>query len=135
PTTNWHDLENHLTNTIPEHLQHIAEGKLRLGLSTYGLRVRHPEINATGLPLNKIIKAEGRPVRIVPNKSTALNSAQVLHNQLTGPTGWELIFVRKDNHTILAQTVAEQDIEAYAARHQKRPMRDAKVGMLPPKLA
>lgn len=34
-----------------------------------------------------------------------------------------------------AVTVHEQDIEAYAARDQARPMRDAKVGMLPPKLA
>jgi tRNA (guanine10-N2)-dimethyltransferase len=32
-------------------------------------------------------------------------------------------------------TVHEQDIEAYTARDQARPKRDAQVGMLPPKLA
>jgi tRNA G10 N-methylase Trm11 len=35
----------------------------------------------------------------------------------------------------LAQTIFVQDIEAYAARDQARPARDARVGMLPPKLA
>lgn len=134
-TTNWQDIESYLTKTIPTHLQYVPEGKLRLGLSTYGLKVRPQEISATALRLKKLIKAEGRSVRIIPNKSAALNSAQVLHNQLTGPTGWELVLVRNSQQTVLAQTVAEQDIEAYAARDQNRPARDAKVGMLPPKLA
>ncbi len=35
----------------------------------------------------------------------------------------------------LAQTTSVQDIDAYAARDQARPARDARVGMLPPKLA
>src|SRR6185503_11866116 len=36
---------------------------------------------------------------------------------------------------LLAQTLFVQDIEAYGARDQARPARDARVGMLPPKLA
>lgn len=135
PYTNWRDIESYLMQTIAEHLQHVPEGKFKLGLSTYGLRARPSEINASALRLKKLIKAEGRSVRVVPNKSPALNSAQVLHNGLTTPTGWELVFYRSGQKTILAQTVAEQDIEAYAGRDQNRPMRDAKVGMLPPKLA
>jgi tRNA (guanine10-N2)-dimethyltransferase len=74
-------------------------------------------------------------VRLVPNKEPELNSAQVLHNQLTGPTGWELVFIRSGEQTIVAQTVKVQDIEAYTRRDRQRPKRDAKVGMLPPKLA
>lgn len=134
-STDWQAVEDHLGNTILEHLEYMPEGKFRLGLSAYGLRVRAQEINASALRLKKIIKAEGRSVRVVPNKQTALNSAQVLHNQLTSPTGWELIAVRFGQKTILAQTIAEQDIEAYADRDQNRPKRDARVGMLPPKLA
>ncbi len=134
-TLEWSKIEEYLNKTIPEHLQYVPDGKLTLGLSIYGLRVGPREIGATALRLKKMIKASGRGVRIVPNKSAALNSAQVLHNGLTTPNGWELVFVRWDNKTILAQTVAEQDIEAYARRDQNRPMRDARVGMLPPKLA
>jgi tRNA G10 N-methylase Trm11 len=135
-STKWRDIELYLSKSIPEHLSYLpVDGKLKLGLSAYDLRVRAQDINITGLRLKKIIKAKGRSVRVVPNKSSALNSAQVLHNQLTGELGWELIAVRDGDDTILAQTIAEQDIEAYAKRDQNRPMRDAKVGMLPPKLA
>jgi SAM-dependent methyltransferase len=134
--TDWPTLEQHLEDDILSFIKHIPEeGKLRLGLSTYGLRASTPDINKTGLKLKKVIKITGRSVRVVPNKFPELNSAQILHNQLTGPTGCELVLFRDGTKTILARTAFEQDIEAYAARDQNRPMRDAKVGMLPPKLA
>lgn len=135
PSTYWRDIEKYLLNTIPKHLDDIPEGKFKLGISSYGLRVRASDINTTGLRLKKLIKAAGRSVRVVPNKSSALNSAQVLHNGLTTETGWELVCYRTGNKTLLCQTYAEQDITSYAARDQNRPKRDAKVGMLPPKLA
>ncbi|MFZ1324152.1 MAG: methyltransferase domain-containing protein [Candidatus Saccharimonadales bacterium] len=133
--TEWSKIEKYLSEMIPDHLQYVPEGKFKLGLSAFGLKVRADVINATGLRLKKVIKASGRSVRIVPNKSTVLNSAQVLHNQLASATGWELVLVRDGGRTILALTVNEQDIDAYARRDQIRPRRDAKVGMLPPKLA
>lgn len=135
PTTSWHDIESYLTGAILTYIESTQNGKLKLGLSVYGLRVRAGDINATGLQLKKIIKASGRSVRVVPNKSAELNSAQVLHNQLTSPAGIEIVIARDGNKTIIARTIREQDIEAYAKRDQARPMRDAKVGMLPPKLA
>lgn len=134
-TTQWTEIEKYLAETIPAHLQYVPDGKFRLGLSVYGLSVSVTKLNTSGLTLKKVIKAAGRSVRIVPNKEPELNSAQVLHNQLTGPTGWELLLIKDGNQTVLAQTVAIQDIEAYAARDQARPKRDARVGMLPPKLA
>ncbi len=134
-TTDGRQIEKYLVKTIPEHLVHVPEGKFRFGVSVYGIDVNPDVINGMNLRLKKVIKATGRSVRVVPNKSSTLNSAQVLHNQLIGPTGWELVLIRHGNQTILAQTIAEQDIDAYAARDQERPARDAFVGMLPPKLA
>lgn len=90
---------------------------------------------STGLKFKKVIQKRGRSVRVVPNVEQALNAAQVLHNKLNGPLGWELVFVKSGNKTLLAQTIAVQDIEAYGQRDHGRPKRDAKVGMLPPKLA
>lgn len=134
-TTDWDALHAWLKQTVPEHLQYLPEGKLQLGLSTYGLAVSVSRINASGLELKKVIRAAGRSVRLIPNKTPELNSAQVLHNKLTGSLGWELLLIRDGGRTHVAQTVAVQDIEAYAARDQARPHRDARVGMLPPKLA
>lgn len=135
PTTDWGKLTEYVNKTMPEHLGYLPEGKLKFGLSAYGLKVDAATINRSGLWLKKTIKKAGRSVRIVPNNEPALGSAQVIHNQLTSPLGMELLFIRSGDKTILAQTVAEQDIAAYAARDQGRPMRDARVGMLPPKLA
>jgi len=135
PSTSWSDLEAYLVKAIPEHLQYVPDGKFKLGLSAYGIKASPKTIQTSALKLKKIIKAEGRSVRIIPNKTPALNSAQVLHNQLTTETGWELVFYRDGDKTILALTKAEQNIDKYAKRDQNRPYRDAKVGMLPPKLA
>lgn len=135
PSTNWRDVETYLSRSIPKSLQGLPDGKLKLGLSAYGLRASASDLNATGLRLKRAIKDMGHSVRVVPNKTPVLNSAQVLHNQLTGALGVEIVAYRNGSKTLIAQTVAEQDIESYARRDQNRPMRDAKVGMLPPKLA
>jgi tRNA G10 N-methylase Trm11 len=134
-TSRWDDLVKYLVEKIPEHLQYVPEGKFTLGLSVYGVKVNPSRINRSGLEIKKVIKKTGRSVRVVPNKSPALNSAQVLHNKLTNKGGWELIFIANGQKTLLAQTLFVQDIEAYGARDQARPARDARIGMLPPKLA
>lgn len=134
-STKWHDIEKHLSKIVSEHLRTLPEGKFRFGISVYGLEMRVEAINASTLRLKKIVKAAGRSGRAVPNKALALNSAQVIHNQLTSPIGAEFVIARHGHKTIIARTLAEQDIDAYAARDQARPARDAFVGMLPPKLA
>lgn len=135
PYTDWNKLEQYLIAAAPLFLQYLPEGKLHIGVSVYGLRVSAKQINASALKVKKVIREAGKSVRIVPNNAQELNAAQVLHNKLTSPNGWELVLVRDGNQTHLAQTTAIQDIDAYAARDQARPKRDAKVGMLPPKLA
>ena len=133
--TEFSKLIDYVNKTLPNHLQYIPEGKIKFGISTFGIKTSVNDINRATLRIKKTIKAAGRSARVMPNTELALNSAQVRHNQLTSAVGMELIFVRNGNTTILAQTAAEQDIDAYAARDQGRPKRDARVGMLPPKLA
>lgn len=134
-TTKWDKIQKFLEETVPSHLSYLPEGKLRLGLSAYDLDVSPKRMQATGLNLKKVIRSSNRSVRYVPNVDQALNAAQVLYNQLTQKLGWELLFVRDGDKTIVAQSIAVQDIDAYRRRDQERPLRDARVGMLPPKLA
>jgi SAM-dependent methyltransferase len=133
--TSWPRLLDYLTKTVPEHLEFLPEGKFTLGVSLYGLDTLPARLNKDLLKVKKVIKQAGRSVRIVPNKQPHLNSAQVLHNKLTSRGAWELVFIKNGSKTILAQTMFVQDIDAYAGRDQARPKRDAKIGMLPPKLA
>lgn len=131
----WPQIVKYISSALPQILNNLPEGKIRLGISVYGLPVKSSTINKTALDLKKLIKRQGKSVRVVPNTNPELNTAQVIHNQLTGPTGIELLLIRHGQKTLLARTVKVQNIQAYAARDQARPKRDARVGMLPPKLA
>lgn len=134
-TSDWNKLSLELKKTVMDILKEAPERKITLGISTYGLTTNVHQINSTALSLKKTIKQSGRPARIVPNKETSLNTAQVLHNKLAMRDGIELLIVRDGAHTIIARTTWVQNIEAYRQRDQERPMRDARIGMLPPKLA
>lgn len=131
----WHAVEKFLIRECPKHAEMVPEGKMTIGLSAYGYKVSPAQVQATALSVKKAIKKSGRPVRIVPNKETELSTAQVLHNGLTSDTGWELFVIKANDRSYLVQTAWAQDIESYTVRDRERPKRDARVGMLPPKLA
>lgn len=132
----WSQLLAEISRALPNLLKELpAEGKVKLGISAIDIPVGAKQLFAAGLSLKKVCKQNGRSVRLVPNNEPELNTAQVLHNQLTGELGIELLIVQDNRQTWLAQTISIQDIEAYSKRDQGRPKRDARVGMLPPKLA
>ena len=135
PTANWIDLQRYLLDNVPKHIKQLEPGKFTLGLSVYNFNTKPQVINALLLDIKQAVKKSGRPIRVTSNKAPALSSAQVLHNRLIFRGAWELLLVKDGDQTILAQTLFIQDIAAYAARDQARPKRDARVGMLPPKLA
>lgn len=134
-TIDWQKIENFLIKVSPTHSQAMPEGKMQLGLSSYGYNVGFKDVAKTAIRLKQVIRKTGRSVRVIPNNEPALNSAQVIHNRLTQSHGWELVIIKDGASTIIAQTVKVQDINAYTLRDRNRPYRDAKVGMLPPKLA
>ena len=135
-TIKWADVARYIAEQLPSYLDYVpSEGKCKLGLSVFGLPVSPGQLFATGLTLKKVCKKAGHSARVVPGEALELSSAQVLHNQLTSELGFEFLCIRYNNKTYLAQTIAVQDITAYARRDQGRPKRDARVGMLPPKLA
>lgn len=113
------------------------EGKLTLGISAYGFDVSPREVQKTGIILKQKLKNSGVSVRLIPNDEPALSSAASHHNKLgLANNKKELIVVRsRSGKIIIAESVGAQNITAYALRDQKRPKRDAFVGMLPPKLA
>ncbi|CAN5615147.1 TRM11 family methyltransferase [soil metagenome] len=137
PSDHWEDVEKYLLMTLPLQLEQLNPGKIKLGFSVHGMHdVSSKMLQQTTLRIKKQLVKNGKSIRIVPNKAPTLSTAQVLHNKLTGPMGFELI-ISKDGEGVVhfGQTIASQDIDAYANRDQARPKRDAKVGMLPPKLA
>ncbi len=138
-----HQFKNANETTVFEYLHQnldiifgdLTDGKIKLGFSVYGFDIKREKLLKHTLTLKKAIKKAGRSVRIVENKSATLSSAQVLYNKLTDDLSREFLIIKNNSDVILAQTTAVQDIDAYGKRDFGRPKRDARVGMLPPKLA
>ncbi len=135
PKANLSGLHVQLEKMVMQRAQAISEGKIQLGISAYGIKTNTKQLTAIGLNLKKSLRKADYSVRLVQNQEVELSSAQVLHNHLAGERGIELLLIRHESSIIVGQTVAVQDITAYAKRDQERPKRDAFVGMLPPKLA
>ena len=106
-------------------------GKIVLGVSDFSKRTNPYLAQKEALRWKRILGKAGRNVRVVPNKTAVLSSATSWHNRLFTDTHIELL----KNGNRYYRVVMVQDIDAYAKRDQARPARDAKVGMLPPKLA
>ena len=121
-------------NVSPEKylLDFNFDGKYIIGVSDYSRGASAKKSQMLALKIKRILKKEGKSVRVLDNKLADLSTATVFHNQLGEKPGhFELI---KYNNTWYVG-IGVQNINAYRNRDQNRPARDAKNGMLPPKLA
>ncbi|MBQ3474000.1 methyltransferase domain-containing protein [Candidatus Saccharibacteria bacterium] len=116
-----------------EYLAGLPEGKITLGVSDYSKKASKKTATIEALKLKKILVRHGRSVRVVENKDAVLSTATSLHNGLSGKNERKIELIKVEDEWY--KVIGVQDIEAYAKRDQARPARDAKVGMLPPKLA
>lgn len=121
---------------LPEIIASLpVEGKVKLGLSVYGFTISPYDLNGEALRLKKVVRSLNHSVRVVPNESPALSSAQTYHNKLADELGIEILIVNAGDNVLIGRVTAVQDIDSYRIRDRERPKRDAFVGMLPPKLA
>ena len=116
-----------------EFLQDLPGGKLTIGISDYSKKASKKTAQIEALKLKKILVRHERSVRAVENKDAVLSTATSLHNGLSGKNERKVELIKADDEWY--RVIFVQDIDAYAKRDQARPARDAKVGMLPPKLA
>ena len=117
---------------IIKYLETLPEGKITLGLSSFERGANFRKVQGEALKIKKILQRKGRSVRVLENKTAVLSTATSHHNQLAEKKNHvEIILTEFGNYKL----VGVQNITEYAKRDQARPARDAKVGMLPPKLA
>lgn len=106
--------------------------KFVIGVSDFSKGSSARKAQGEALHIKRAMKKAGFSVRVLPNKDAVLSSATVFHNQLGEKPG-HFEFIKYGNNWFVGLGV--QNIKAYAERDQARPARDAKNGMLPPKLA
>ena len=142
-TTEFTDNINRLGGTLKlaielgqkpiDYLSKLPDGKITIGVSDYSKKASRRTALEEALKLKKILVRHGRSVRVVESKDAVLATATSLHNGLSGKNERKVELVKVNDEWF--RVIGVQDIDAYARRDQARPARDAKVGMLPPKLA
>lgn len=114
--------------------------RVEFGVSVYDAGDAHKakelrlQSQKLGLEIKKNLKANGKPVRLVTSKEKTLSAVVVTTNKLL-ERGGEFVLIAQPDTILIGQTDAVQDFEAWSKRDFGRPARDAKSGMLPPKLA
>ena len=122
-----------IEQSLLEYLSGLPEGKITIGVSDYSKKASRKTAAMEALKLKRILVRHGRSVRVVENKDAVLSTATSLHNGLSGKNDRKVELIKLNDEWY--RVIGVQDIDAYAKRDQARPARDAKVGMLPPKLA
>lgn len=126
-------LARRMDGKVLDYLFEVPEGKITIGISDYSKNATLKSVKFDVMKLKKILTRQGRSVRAVMGDTTILSTATSLHNGLSGKNPRKIELIKVEN--IWYKVIGVQDIEAYARRDQGRPARDARVGMLPPKLA
>jgi tRNA G10 N-methylase Trm11 len=153
---NYKNLDNALEKTafIVEDLNQRKSGKKIIGYSIYFTanidKDKALEISEetrkrfTGI---KKLCPKNSSIRIIfPDKNMEIKSISVLKNKMIRKGAeFNFLFLNDDaphpnplprgGGVILSKTIAVQDIESYSRRDYDRPKKDAKIGMMPPKLA
>ena len=117
-----------------------GKNKITFGLSAYDLgnakavRKIAQGFRVVGGEIKNALRETDRPVRFVQAKENALTSVVVETNNLN-TSGGEFCLFATDTSIILGRTSTVQNFKAWSDRDFGRPARDAKSGMLPPKLA
>ena len=108
------------------------EGKITLGISDFSKQKKSGLAKQKSMELKRNLARMGRSARVITSNEPEISSATADHNQLGEKAGcFEIFLIDREIYLSLGT----QNITAYTERDQARPARDAKVGMLPPKLA
>ena len=108
------------------------EGKITLGISDFSKQKKSGLAKQKSMELKRSLAKMRRSVRVITSNEPEISSATAHHNQLGEKAGcFEIFLIDREIYLSLGT----QNITTYTERDQARPARDAKVGMLPPKLA
>lgn len=133
---NWPDnfLKDDLTR---QNLQgNFSRVKEKFGVSVYGAGGKFKELNEVFYSSRKLKeKVKGMEnMREIRESGRTLSTVAVDKNNLLN-SGFELVLCVGSKGIYVGKTLAIQDYESYSRRDYGRPGRNAKSGMIPPKLA
>ncbi|MCD4756260.1 hypothetical protein K8R20_01420 [bacterium] len=124
-----------IVDNVESFLEEEYSGKVVFGLSYIGeKRFDIDKFSTLANQVKKHFKAKDISSRFILPKQTELNAAQVTKNSII-EKGFELCVIENSKEQLYGRTLAIQDIDSFSHRDINKPSADAKMGMLPPKLA
>ena len=124
-------LEEILTNEFKDH----AGSKIIFALSTVNIPADSKVFLKFFLNFSKVfLKSLGKSSRFVNKLWQNPTPAQIYKSRAI-EKGIDITILRGEKETYITKTLSIQNIDAYSYRDFDKPFRDAKMGMLPPKLA
>ena len=114
---------------------HPRADRILFGLSIYGAKKKEAQtLKNLPIQLKRELKTRGKSVRWVTGDEGKISPAAVAKLHLT-TEGYDFMIGIADGKALIGLTTQVQDADAWSKRDFGRPFRDAKTGMLPPKLA
>lgn len=122
-----------IPHILAEEVKNV-KGKITFSLRGYG--VQKSTVHDLYRHCKNLLKKDGRAVRYIGNENKPAVSA-LLHDAgiVEGKHGVELVILGENKQLWVFRTVAAQDPDSYTKRDMEKPVRDTRVGLLPPKLA
>lgn len=124
--------------TLPNVQELFAQGeqKVVFGFSLYGdvSKGYRSKLKAAGLDLKRKLRDDGLSARFITADDGALTSVQIEKNKVLD-RGADILVINGIRASYFGTTLSIQDFEEYSRKDYGRPQRDARSGMLPPKLA
>ncbi len=108
--------------------------RVLFGLTTIGTPKLKALLKKLPIELKRVLQDRGRSVRWVTGDKGEISPAAVAKLKLT-TEGYDFVIGESDGRIVVGLTTHVQDADAWSLRDYGRPFRDAKTGMLPPKLA
>ncbi|MBN1494482.1 hypothetical protein JW911_01945 [Candidatus Peregrinibacteria bacterium] len=124
-----------LEKKILDYFRELSSGKLTFAINVYNLPPKNDNfLKKLLINVKKGLKEHEGKVRFLNKPNRNLKSV-VIYEEKLDEKGTDVSVICKNGRYLIAKTVAVQDFKSYSIRDYDRPARDAKSGMLPPKLA
>ncbi|MCR4256207.1 MAG: methyltransferase domain-containing protein [Candidatus Uhrbacteria bacterium] len=108
--------------------------RVLFGLTVFGSSKEKNALKKLPIELKRALQDRDRSVRWVTGDKGEISPAAVAKLKLT-TEGYDFVIGVEKNRVIVGLTTHVQNADAWSLRDYGRPFRDAKTGMLPPKLA
>lgn len=124
-------IEDRCVDYLDEH----SDGKVIFSISLYNFAQSFKkDLNNLLKNIKKALKSRSRGARFVNKPFENVRSVTIYEERLC-QKGSDMTIVKTNDGFLLAYSVGVQNFKQYSIRDYERPGRDAKSGMLPPKLA